>query len=161
MMDQQEAWRVQNQSLSLEEGCQRVKVLQEAKTWIGTPYHERANKKGVGVDCVMLLIEVYNSTGVLSVEDPRPYPRDWFLHKGGFERFIHGVEEHCTSTELYTPGNIVLWQVGRAMAHGGIITDWPLVIHANPRYKCVAEEMARRTFIGKTPHVIYNPWGKQ
>jgi len=138
---------------------ERLAVLTEAHSWIGTRYHDAADVKGAGVDCVMLLVRCYNAAG-LDIKDPRPYPRDWFLHRGGFERFLHGVMGYATETEDYTPGNVILWQVGRALAHGGIIVNWPLVIHANPKYGFVAKEEAKRCYIGKVPHKAFNPWGR-
>lgn len=144
---------------ALEEQFERSLVLEEAETWVGTPYHDRADKKGVGVDCVMLLVSIFNATKVADIQDPRPYPKDWFLHKGGFERFLHGVLGYASPTEEYSPGNVVLWQVGRAMAHGGIIVEWPVVIHANPNYGFVVKERAERCYIGKAKHLVFNPWG--
>jgi NlpC/P60 family putative phage cell wall peptidase len=34
----------------------RDEFIAEARTWIGTPYHHQARVKGVGVDCVGLVI---------------------------------------------------------------------------------------------------------
>lgn len=137
---------------------ERVAVIREARDWVGTKYHDGASVKGVGVDCVMLLVNCYNAAG-LEIQDPRPYPRDWFLHKNGFPRFLDGVLQYATPTDKYLPGNVVLWQVGRALAHGGIVTNWPAVVHANPKYGFVVEEEAKRCYIGKVPHRVFNPWG--
>ncbi|WP_436904878.1 hypothetical protein [Acinetobacter johnsonii] len=34
-------------------------AVQEALTWLGTPYHHQGRVKDVGVDCGTLLCEVY------------------------------------------------------------------------------------------------------
>ena len=58
------------------------RVVAEAKTWLRTPYHHAADIKGVGVDCAMILLRVYQAVGAVPPEvDPRPYPADWFLHR--------------------------------------------------------------------------------
>ena len=49
--------------------------------WIGTPYHHAADVKGHGVDCAMLLVRVYCDLGFVEPFDPRPYTRDWILHR--------------------------------------------------------------------------------
>jgi len=51
-----------------------ARVLDEARAWIGTPYHHAADKKGVGVDCAMLPVRVYCDLGIVPMFDPRPYP---------------------------------------------------------------------------------------
>ena len=41
----------------------REKIVAEARSWIGTPYHNCADIKGVGVDCGMLLVRVFVDLG--------------------------------------------------------------------------------------------------
>src|SRR5260370_9302840 len=51
----------------------RAAVVQEAESWIGTPFHHAARVKGAGVDCLMLLAEVYQHPGVVAPIDPPFY----------------------------------------------------------------------------------------
>ena len=46
-----------NQMITLDR--RREAVIREAKSWIGTPFHHAARIKGAGVDCLMLLAEIY------------------------------------------------------------------------------------------------------
>ena len=32
----------------------RARIVAEAMTWLGTPYHHRGKLKGIGVDCAQL-----------------------------------------------------------------------------------------------------------
>jgi hypothetical protein len=66
---------------------QRQAVVEEAKTWLRTPYHHHADVKGHGVDCAMILSRVYSNTGIVPFIDPRPYPTDWMLHRDE-ERYL-------------------------------------------------------------------------
>ena len=66
---------------------QRAAVVAEARSWIGTPYHHAADVKGHGVDCALLLVRVYCDLGLVEPFDPRPYTRDWFLHRSE-ERYL-------------------------------------------------------------------------
>ena len=68
----------------------REKVVAEAKSWIGTPYHNCADVKGVGCDCGMLLVRVFVDLGIVEPFDPRPYAHDWHLHRGE-ERYLEAL----------------------------------------------------------------------
>ena len=43
----------------------RQSIVAEALSWEGTPYHHHGRIKGVGVDCAMILAEVYHAVGLL------------------------------------------------------------------------------------------------
>ena len=46
----------------------RESVVAEARTWLKTKFHHQARKKGVGVDCAMLSLEVGREAGVFPVD---------------------------------------------------------------------------------------------
>lgn len=48
-------------------------VLDAARSWIGTPFRKQQRAKGLGVDCVGLIVGVAVELG-LPVEDRRDYP---------------------------------------------------------------------------------------
>ena len=58
----------------------RAAVVAEARSWVGTPYHDNAELKGVGVDCGHLLIAVYSRAGVIAPFDPGYYAPQHHLH---------------------------------------------------------------------------------
>jgi cell wall-associated NlpC family hydrolase len=103
----------------------------EAKTWVGTPWHHQADVKGAGIDCAMLIIRCFVDAGVVPAFDPRPYSKTWFLHRGE-EKFLNIIRD-CGGKEIAgppEPGDLAMWKVGRLFAHGGIVVEWPIVIHA-------------------------------
>lgn len=114
----------------------RAQIVAEARTWVGTPYHHRASIKGAGVDCAMILIEVYSAVGLVAKFDPGEYVHDWMLHKSA-EKYLEWVEQHSKRTNSPLPGDIAVWQFGRTFSHGSIVVDWPLVIHAHRRSRAV------------------------
>ena len=120
---------------------QRDMVVEEARSWIGTPYHHHAAVRGAGVDCGMLLVEVYSSTGLIERFDPGPYPPDWHMHRSE-ERYLTLVMERARPVTSPLPGDIVMLRYGRAFSHGGIVTKSnPLTaVHAFYRYGKVVEE---------------------
>lgn len=116
----------------------RAAVVEEAKTWLGTRYHHHANVKGGGVDCAMILVEVFSKAGVIEWFDPRPYPTDWMLHKNE-EKYLSFVLPHAREITRpnVKPGDIALYRFGRTFSHSAIIIDWPMAIHAYIMEKAV------------------------
>lgn len=115
----------------------RSAVVAEALTWRLTPYHHDARIRGVGVDCAHLLIGVFAAVGMIAEFDPPYYPRDWMMHRDE-ERFLetmrdHAVREFDPACERPMAGDAVLYKVGRCFAHGAVVIDWPLILHADSR----------------------------
>jgi len=108
----------------------RRAVVEEARTWIGTPFHHAARVKGAGVDCLMLLAEVYERAGVASHVEPPFYVPDWHLHRDA-ERYREGLLQYARPTDgPPQAGDIALFRFGRTFSHGAIVVDWPRLIHA-------------------------------
>jgi len=108
----------------------RAAVVTEAESWIGTPFHHAARIKGAGVDCLMLLAEVYERAGVTGPIEPPFYVPDWHMHRDA-ERYREGLLEHAHAIEgppLH--GDIALFKFGRTFSHGAIVVEWPRVVHA-------------------------------
>lgn len=104
-------------------------AVNEAKTWLGTPYHHQGRVKGAGADCGTLLCEVFETVGLMEHLDPRPYPQDWHLHQMG-QRYLELVRQSCYEVDTPEPGDIVLYHFGKCISHGAIVVEWPTVIHA-------------------------------
>lgn len=123
------------------EAEQRAAVVAEARSWLGTPYHNCADIKGAGVDCGMLIVRVFVDTGLCAPFDPRPYPPDWHLHRTE-ERYLGFVFDRLCEVPAPLPGDVIVVRIGRCYAHGGIVTKAaPLtVIHAFFGARAVIEE---------------------
>lgn len=63
--------------------AERARVVQEAMSWLKTPWHHHSRVKGAGVDCLQLLVAVYEAAGVCLpwAKKDDPYPIDCFLHE--------------------------------------------------------------------------------
>jgi len=110
--------------------AQRAAVVAEARAWIGTPFHHAARIKGAGVDCLMLLAEVYERVGVAGHIVPPFYVPDWHLHRDA-ERYLEGLMRYARPIDGDPlPGDIALFRFGRTFSHGTIVIAWPRVIHA-------------------------------
>jgi len=109
----------------------RASVVAEARSWIGTPFHHAGRVKGPagGVDCLMLLAEVYERAGVVGRLTPPFYVPDWHLHRNA-ERYVEGLLAHARPTQCPLPGDIAVFRFGRTFSHGAIVTEWPRLVHA-------------------------------
>ena len=108
----------------------RQAVVAEAASWIGTPFHHAARVKDQGVDCLMLLAEVYERSGVAGHIEPPFYVPDWHLHRDA-ERYREGLRSYALPIDgPPLPGDIALFRFGRTFSHGAIVTLWPRLIHA-------------------------------
>ncbi len=118
----------------------RSAIAEEAKTWIGTPYHANGAVKGVGVNCAQFLYCVAKAATVIASDAPLPR---WFTPQlathSKEERLVayvmsYGateVTEACVGT-----GDIVLYKSGQAHGHAAIVLDWPCIIHVLPGHGC-------------------------
>jgi hypothetical protein len=77
------------------EAAERLAVVQEAASWLGTPYHQNGDVKGAGVDCGMLLIRVFADLKLIPKFDPRPYPIQWAFNQRA-ERYLEIVQRFAT-----------------------------------------------------------------
>jgi NlpC/P60 family putative phage cell wall peptidase len=109
--------------------CLRQRVVREAESWIGTPFHHAARVKGGGVDCLMLLAEVYQRASVSGRIEPPFYVPDWHLHRDA-ERYMEGLLHYARPVDAPRPGDIALFRFGRTFSHGAIVTSWPRLVHA-------------------------------
>lgn len=122
--------------------CQpREAMVLEAMSWIGTPYVHGARVKGAGCDCATLIAECLIAAGFAMREDLGVYSQDWFHHseKHG-NRYLVALRRHVTEKMesvasrncKASPGDVVLVKAAgsKVWNHGGIITEWPMVVHA-------------------------------
>jgi cell wall-associated NlpC family hydrolase len=115
---------------------QRKSVVTEALSWVGTPYRGWAEIKGPrgGTDCGMLIKAVYQKCNLVPQGDlgiDMSYSLQVAQHrpdKTYFDlvlRYNHEIPESEVKA-----GDIVLFKIGHAYAHGGFVTEWPLIVHA-------------------------------
>jgi hypothetical protein len=131
------------------EEAQRAAVVAAARAWIGTPYHNGADIKGVGVDCGMLIVRVFVDSGLCAPFDPRPYPADWHLHRSE-ERYLGFVFDRCCEVAEAGTGDVMVFRYGRCYSHGGIVTSArPLaIVHAyHPARRVLEEEIGHNTVL--------------
>lgn len=136
---------------------QREAVLAEARSWLRCPYHHHAGLKGVGVDCAFLVLRVYEACGLVRGVDPGYYPADWFLHRGE-ERYLSQALAHAREVKAPNPGDLALYRIGRLFAHGAIVVDWPLIIHAHIEARMVTYAEGDRGWLHGRERRFFTLW---
>jgi len=154
----------------------RDQVVEEARSWLKTPYHKNGRLKGVGVDCGTLLLCVYLAGGFLSDEDIATFNRlcpvnqDWFVHAHE-EKYFKLVILHARHvltaisyrTMVAAPGSIVVTHHdGEAMRwnHGGIVVKWPRLIHAVGGFGVREIDATQDSMWQHREVCVFDPWLK-
>ena len=111
---------------------QSERIVAEAMTWIGTPYHHQACVKGAGVDCAMLIVGVARNIGLEVLNIPTNYSPQWHIHQDDpwLIRVIESYGCKQVPIEETKPGHIICFKVGRTFGHLGIMVDDTTFIHA-------------------------------
>jgi len=127
----------------------RKRIVEEAYSWLGTPYHHQAMVKGAGVDCAMILVAIYREAGLLPADfDPRPYPQDWHLHRDE-ERYLGWVLKVCHETDTPQLGDVAVWKFGRTFSHGAVYVGDNKIIHSYIGRGVVLDELDQAELSGR------------
>ena len=140
---------------------QRQRVLAEAATWLGTPYHLNARLKGIGVDCGTFLMACFANTGLILDEDVGPFSPDFHLHRGE-EIYFRQLEKYChrlPAGQSPLPGDIATYQFGRIYAHGALVVEWPKIIHVH-RQRGVIWDIATDNSLSFRQGPFWSYWGE-
>jgi cell wall-associated NlpC family hydrolase len=135
--------------------AQRAAIVASARTWLNTPFHHAACIKGVGVDCLHLLVGVYREAGLLGDFAIEHYPRDWHFHRDE-ERYLDGVAHYAYQVDDPLPGDLALFKFGRCVSHAAIIIDWPACIHAHVGQGVVEVDGAASAELGGRLHSFWS-----
>lgn len=119
-------------------------ILDEAASWVGTPYHHKGRVKGVGVDCGGYIHCVYGRFFSLK-PFPDYYAEDWALHRGQ-ELYLDFIGEYVREVPRPVPAGLALFQFGRCFAHGAICTEDRRFLHAWGRTQCGSVQKSARGF---------------
>lgn len=152
------------------EGASRRSVVDEARSWLNTPYVLRGRVKGAGCDCFTFIAETMIATKMFRPDDLPVYAGDWFCHITE-ERYLFMLMRYATKTfegqafanSPIEPGNVVSVHAAgvdsRVYNHGAIVTKWPMGIHSiDP---CVQEiDLSRDPMWAWQQVKVFDPWRK-
>lgn len=110
----------------------RQQVIDEARTWLGTPFHDCAGVKGAGCDCAHLLLRVYVAAGKIPDMSIPPYKPQWFMHRKEplFLQELQARGAVRIDPRMAMPADVLMYNFGIHAAHGAIVIDENTIIHA-------------------------------
>jgi NlpC/P60 family putative phage cell wall peptidase len=132
------------------EAQQRQAVIAEARTWLGTPFHNGAKIKGAGVDCAMLIEAVFVAVGIIEETYPGRYSSQWHLHRDE-ERYLAWANHLAVEVDRPQPGDVAIWKFGRCYSHAGLIIDSERVLHAYADNHAVEIDLLRMGALSVRP----------
>ena len=107
----------------------RDQVIDEAESWLGTPYHHRGFVKGTGCDCGTFLHAVFKDIIDLA-PFRKSYAMDWATHTDE-EMYLDGIEPYVTEkTGRPEKGDIIIWKYGKVFSHGTLYIGRGRFIHS-------------------------------
>lgn len=111
----------------------RSAIVAETKTWLRTPFADGQHCKGVGVDCVGLVIGVADRLSI-SLPPVLPYSPQWHLHQHEEKLLntIRAVPLEEIAIQHRQPGDIAVFRLDKGLpcSHVGIFIENDDFIHA-------------------------------
>ena len=101
---------------------QRTKIVEAARAWLDTPFHHQARLKGVGVDCVGLVIGVARELALVPQDlDVLGYPRT-----PDGTSLMATMRQHMTEIDraAMQPGDVIVVSFDRDPQHLAILGDY-------------------------------------
>lgn len=115
------------------ERVSRCAIVAAARSWIGTPYRHQGRLKGVGCDCLGLLIGVWWELTREEAGPLPPYTPDW-AEAQGRETFAEGLRQRLAEIDPREAreGDLMLfrWRAHLPAKHAAILTGRDRMVHA-------------------------------
>jgi NlpC/P60 family putative phage cell wall peptidase len=123
----------------------REAILAEAVRWIGTPYCHQASRRGVGADCLGLIVGIWNALATTPLDLPRQDQRSWAQHADG-EPLLDGLRQFLNEKPAATaePGNVLAlrWRSHWPASHLAVLMDDGTIVHAYEGGRVVRSNLA-------------------
>lgn len=123
-------------------------VIEEARSWIGTPFRHQGRIKGYGIDCVGLIYCVGKELDIMehdmSTKKALKYLGYPAIPKTPIVR--QACDEYLVKIPLsdFGPGDVVLMRYGRIARHVGIFTGHTIIQVMARIGKCVEHSLDKK-----------------
>ena len=113
------------------------KLLDLAKTYVGTPHINGGDVKGAGLDCCTLVTNFYAELGHKKIKVKFGYSADWYCQKGCKELLLPYLEKHFVRTACLMPGYLVSYRWGHSKyAHLAIYLGKGMLLYCDADDGC-------------------------
>jgi len=115
----------------------KLEIVQEAKTWIGTPFKHQGRVKGLGIDCVGLIIGVAHYFKLTEFDYTNySHTPDGFLMRQLLDQHLRSIP-----IEAAKSGDIVLMRFEAQPQHVGILSDYGIIHAYRQVRRCVEHRL--------------------
>lgn len=149
---------------------QRLAVVLEAQSWIGTRYHDEARVKVIrsptgeitdrgGVDCAQIVYAVYRALDLIPEFEIPHYSPQWMYHHRA-ELYLSTVLRYAHEVVAPDVGDLVLYKNGNTYSHGGIIISpgWPNIVHSDAQAGVVLSDFGDQGSVGSLDRRYFSLW---
>jgi cell wall-associated NlpC family hydrolase len=119
-----------------------------ARTWLGTPFYPHMAKRGIGADCVQLVMAIYKEAGLIPEGETLPK----YSLQGG-EHLNESIVLKWLSTCGYVqpeqtpgPGSVITFRIGKVDHHVAIMISDTKFIHSARRFGVIEGDLRDPTF---------------
>lgn len=100
----------------------RSSIVHAARSWLGTPYQHQARLRGVGVDCIGLVIGVARSLGLVAPE----FDINGYSRQPAPAILMAACEKHMQPVPLtrIQAGDVIVTRFERDPCHFAIVADY-------------------------------------
>lgn len=88
------------------------KLIELAKTYIGTPHINGGDIKGAGLDCCTLVTNFYAELGYKKIPVSFGYSADWYCRRKCKEILLPYLEKYFDKVASLLPGDLVSYRWG-------------------------------------------------
>ena len=126
----------------------KAKLLQVARSWIGTPFRKGASIKGAGVDCVNLAASIYTESGFYVSRSFPGYSLDEGSHstKSKIETWLKLSADRFEEVVDFGIGDLLVFKMGFVTHHVGVMITNSTFINAMKGYGVVELNIEDRTW---------------
>lgn len=117
----------------------RAAVVAEARGWIGTRFHRQASVRGVGCDCIGLVVGVARAFGFVGAD---VFATPEFRGYGSVPdpaKLIEAADRYLDPVEQAQPGDVLVFRIEDEPAHFGLLATPTTMVHSYARARRVVE----------------------
>lgn len=111
----------------------RKQIVDEARTWLGTPFHHQARIKGVGVDCAGVIAGTANALGISD------FDATGYSHTPSGSMIVKILEKQMNRIDISELkfGDVILFKFDQEPQHLAFYTDIGILHAYGQVRKCV------------------------
>lgn len=123
------------------------KLIELAKTYIGTPHINGGDIKGAGLDCCTLVTNFYAELGCTKIPVDFGYSADWYCRRKCKEILLPYLEKYFDKVTSLRPGDLVSYRWGySSYAHLSIYLGNRKFVHCDADDGCCITDAAEPKF---------------